>query len=169
MESLFAQLFLAIQAHILASVPAIKWIDQDLGQLEAYEVRPAVEFPCVLIDFPAANYSNEGQLVQWADVNISIRLGFAPFASANSVAPDISKEHALEYYEIENDLVKALHGFTANDCIQPMMRISAATERREDSYRVRELQFTTGTEDTTAQSAANIVTAGLNVQNEITS
>ena len=167
MESLFAQLFLAIQTHIKANVPAIKWIDQDLGQLEAYDIRPAVEFPCVLIDFPVAAYSNESQLVQWADVNISIRLGFAPFTSANSVAPDVSKEQALEYYEIENDLVKALHGFTADECIQPMMRISAATERREDSYRVRDIQFTTGTEDTTAQPAGHLHTAGLQTENEI--
>lgn len=167
MNSLFAQLYLAIQAHILATVPAIKWIDQDLGQLEMYEQRPAVQWPCVLIDFPVANYSNEGQLVQWADVNISIRLGFAPFASANSVAPDVSKENALQYYEIENDLVKALHGFTADDCVQPMIRINATTERREDAYRVRQLIFTTGTEDTTAMEPAGSKRADLSITTEI--
>ena len=48
-----------------------------------------------------------------------------------------------------------------------MMRISAATERREDAYRVRELQFTTATEDDTAKNPVNMKEADLEVTNEI--
>lgn len=151
MTSLFAQLFLALQEKINTDVPEIKWIDQDIGQLDFYKERPPVVFPCVLIDFGASNYSNLSNSVQWADVQINIRLAFAPFASANSLAPDISKEHALQFFEIENKLFEALQFFTANEAVQPLIRISAATERREDPFRVREIIFTTGTEDDTAQ------------------
>ena len=166
MTSLFAQLYLAIQAQIETLLDTegkkvIKWIDQDMGQLETYKERPSVSFPCVLIDFPTAQYSEEGEKVQWAAINISIRLGFAPFTSANSVAPDISKEAALQYYEIENALVACLYGFTAGDCVQPMIRVSAATERRDDSYRVREIMFSTATEDDTMKEAVNSVATSL--------
>lgn len=167
MDSLFAQLFLAIQEHIKTEVPAIEWIDQDLGQLEAYQTRPAVSFPCVLIDFPTTQYSNHSQMVQWADINISVRLGFTPFSSANSEAPDVSKEAALQFYELENKVYEALQGFTANDCVQPLNRISVATERRDDVYRVREMIFTTATEDITAKHPVNIVDADLVVDKEI--
>ncbi len=167
MISLFAQLFLAIQKQIMAEVPEIKYIDQDLGQLEIYEGRPAVAWPCVLIDFPDAQYSNHSELVQWADVNISVRLGFAPFSSANSLAPDISKEKALEYYEVENKLYEALQGFTADDCIQPMIRLRAGTETREDAYRVRQMMFTTGTEDDTAKRPVKMKTATLEIEGEL--
>lgn len=166
MKSLFAQLFLAIQEHIKNNVPSIKWIDQDLGQLDFYETRPAIQFPCVLIDFPQAVYSNESQLVQWADVQVNIRLAFAPFTSANSVAPDVSKEKALEYYDLENALYKALAGFTANDCVQPLIRVSAATERREDPFRVREIIYTTGTEDETAMPENIMTNSGLELNKE---
>lgn len=167
MDSLFAQLFLAIQQQIKSKVPEVLWIDQDLGQLEGYDNRPSVSFPCVLIDFPTTQYSGLGEMVQWADVNISVRLAFAPFSSANSVAPDISKEAALFFYEIEDKLYQALQGFTADECVQPMVRISAATERREDTYRVRELIFTTATEDVTAKYPVNIVKADLDLSKEI--
>lgn len=163
MTSLFAQLYLSIQAQIKIKVPEILWIDQDMGQLELYETRPAVVWPCALIDFPATQYSNEGQLVQWAMVQINIRLGFAPFGSANSEAPQLTKEQALDYYEIENKLVKALHGFTANDAVQPLVRQSTATERRDDAYRVREIIFTTATEDTETMLPANTILSGLQI------
>ena len=160
MLSLFAQLFLSLQDRIAQEVPEIKHIDQDLGQLEYYDQRPPVAFPCVLIDFPTANYSNLGTGIQWAEVNIHVRLGFAPFTSALSVMPDVGKEKALEYYELENKLYEALQGFTANGCVQPIIRTSATTERRNDPYRVREVIFTTATEDDTAQPAQQTTTAG---------
>lgn len=166
MTSLFAQLYLAIQAQIETLVgndgkPVIRWIDQDFGQLETYKDRPPVSFPCVLIDFPNTRYSEVSQTVQEVTLNISIRLGFAPFSSANSVAPDISKEAALQYYEVENALVGCLYGFTADGNIQPMIRVSAATERREDAYRIREIMFSSYTEDVTTQEPVNITKPSL--------
>lgn len=165
--SLFAQLFLAIQEQIEKEVPEIRQIDIDLGQLETYETRPAVSFPCVLIDFPATPYSNHSQGWQWADVNVTIRLGFTPFSSASSITPDVTKEQALHFFELENKLYEALQGFTAGGCIQPLIRVSAATERREDAYRVREIQFTTGTEDDTAKTKVGHQAADLEVEGEI--
>lgn len=151
MTSLFAQLFLLLQTHIKLKVPEIRYTDLDLGQLEYYETRPAVSFPCVLIDFPSAQYSDHSFNTQWGNFSISCRLGFSPFSSANSLAPDLSKEKALQFYEIENKLYVALQTFDAGGIIQPMTRISIATEKREDPYRVREMIFTTATEDDSAK------------------
>ena len=165
----FAQTFLKLQSHIEKQVPEIRWIDQDLGQLETGDQRPAISFPCVLIDFTQAQYSNLSQLVQWLDFDISFRLGFAPYSSANSAAPDVSKEKALEYYDIEERLYVALAGFTAGDTIQPLVRVRAITERREDTYRVREIIFTTAAEDETAKRPINMTEAQLQIANEIIS
>lgn len=167
MTSGFALTYLALQAHLQTNMPELVWIDQDLGQLETGYQRPAVSFPAVLIDFDSVQYKNLSQWVQWVDFNISIRLAFAPFDSANNHAPTASKEHALEYYEIEERLYKALAGFTANDTIQPLVRVAAATERREDTYRVRHIIFTTASEDATAQLPINMTAAQLQVASEI--
>lgn len=164
MTSLFAKLYLALQTEIATQVPEIQWIDQDLGQLEAFDTRPSVAFPCVLIDFATTQYKDEGQGWQWADVTISLRLGFAPFSSANSIAPDISKEAALNFYEIEHKLCKTINGFTANNCVQPLVRISSSTEKREDFLRVREIIFTTATEDDSDADYTNKVKAPLELE-----
>src|SRR6185437_11367041 len=51
MNSPFANIYLAIQQQILSTVlnpdntPMIASIDQDLGQLDFYKIRPSVSFP----------------------------------------------------------------------------------------------------------------------------
>lgn len=167
MTSLFAQLFIALQLQIKKAVPEIKWIDQDLGQLEYYETRPAVSWPAVLIDFPATQYREHSQMVQWAELQINIRLAFSPFSSANSAAPDLSKEKALQFYETENRLFAALNGFTAGGCIQPMVRVSVHSEQRDDPFRVRTMLFTTATEDDTVMEVARVTAAELNLENSL--
>ncbi|MES1223385.1 MAG: hypothetical protein ABUT20_48265, partial [Bacteroidota bacterium] len=165
--SMYAQIYIAIQKRIAALVPEIKWIDLDVGQLENYGERPAVQFPCVLIDFPGATYSNLSQGVQLWDGNISTRLGFDPFSNTNHLTPDAVKFKGLEYLEIEQKLYAALSGFTADDNMQPLVRISDATEGRDDKFRVRQTLFTSAAEDETAMLPQNITEALLLIDPEI--
>lgn len=153
-QSFFGQFFLDLQAHIKVQVPELKWIDQDFGQLEQFEYRPAVSFPCCLIDFPMANYSNLGNLSQLGDITVQLRLGFAPFDKSYHLAPDNVKEAAVGYYAIEQKLVEKVQGFTT-EYSQPLIRFNAGTEQRlsasdtADSIglRVRVINFATQFED----------------------
>lgn len=152
--SYFGQLFLDLCDHIKAQVPEIKWIDQDFGQLEQFEHRPAVSFPCCLIDFVLANYSNLSELGQAGDVTIQLRLGFAPFSQSNGSAPDSVRIKAVHYYAIEQKVFEAVHGW-ATEYTQPLIRINAGTEQRLSAndamdkigLRVRVLNFSTQFED----------------------
>lgn len=146
MNSYFGQLFLDLSDRIKTQVPAIKWVDQDLGQLEDYEVRPAVDFPCVLIDFAATSYTQLTEDSQIGDVTVLLRLGFAPFSQANAAAPTSVREKALEYFEIEQLLFQAVQGFQT-EYSGSMMRMSTDTEQRDDKIRVRILSFATSYED----------------------
>lgn len=153
-ESYFGKLFLALSNHIKTQVPEIKWIDQDFGQLEQFEYRPAVNFPCVLIDFIMAQYTQLAELSQHGDVTIRLRLGFAPFSPGNAAAPLNVREKALEYYQIEQKVYEAVQGF-ATEYTQPLIRINAGTEQRvsasnvadSSGLRVRILDFSTQYED----------------------
>lgn len=156
MESLYAQLYEALQEQIKSEVPEIRYIDVDLGQLDYYETRPGVSWPCVMIDFIMGQWSNESGGVQWGDFTVNIRLGFAPFSSANSLAPDVVQEKALQYFEVEWKLYKALQGFDADGLIQPMTRVSDGTEKREDPFRVRNMAFATSAEDHSAQHSNKV-------------
>ena len=163
MTSLFSHLFLALQEQIKKQVPEIKWIDLDLGQLDFYDERPKVTFPCVLIDFPDAIFKDEHQNVQWGELIIHFKMGFSPFSSANSLAPDITKEKALDFYEIESKVYQALQQFEADGQVQPLTRIRATTEKRSDPYRVRLMIMTTATEDDAATIPIVTKKAGLHI------
>lgn len=152
MTSLFAQLFLAIQEKIKNDVAEIRWIDQDFGQLEDYEVRPPVSFPCVLIDFNETSYEEMNQRRQQANITFTLRLGFPAFSYAANTAPQSVKELALQYYELEQRLFESIQGFDAGGIIQGCTRQSTITEgRKDDNLRVRVMTFTAMSEDASAQ------------------
>jgi len=166
-SAFFSQHYLSLSARILAQVPAIQWVDLDLGQLEHYDTRPPVQFPCVLVDYPDAAYKELGGGVQWGDVTVQLRLGFAPFSSANSAAPVSAQEQALQHYEIEQALYIAVQGWLSeyggNVICEPHNRTRAATEQRTDPYRVRVLLFATAFEDDGAAPVRTSVKATMQI------
>lgn len=165
MNSFFAQLLLKFQDRITAQVPEIKWIDQDLGQLEHYEIRPSVAWPCVLIDFGNTNYDEMPGNVQWGNAAFSLRLGFPSFSPSQSGAPTSVKEQALQYYELEQFLYQAIQGYDGDGLIQPATRINAMTERRDgDNFRVRVLVFNTTFMDDSAAEQFTTARPTLNLQ-----
>lgn len=137
LNSLYGQLLLKIQARVADKLSEIRYCDQDLGQLEHYNERPAVSFPCLLVDFTGTSYDQLGQLEETGDCKIMFKLGFAPFSSANNLSPDSVKEKALNYYELEYLLYQAFKAWNADGLIQPMNRKSDGTQQRNDAYRVR--------------------------------
>lgn len=175
LKGFFAQLYFALLTHIKEAVPAIRYIDQDMGQLEDYNPedptsRPPVAWPCVLIDFPEANYTDDGQLEQTGDVMVDVRLGLAPYSPSTSNTPRSVTTKALEFYALEQQLTEALHGWTpvlpledggTVEICQPLARRGAGTEKREDSLRVRVIRLTTSYSDSTVDNGITTITAPL--------
>lgn len=146
MNSPFSSLLTHLQGRIKSQVPDIRWIDGDTGQLEGYERRPPVSFPCILIDFDGFDYQDLGDGIQQAQGSVIIRLGFDAYSATNNRTPSQSKSKALAYYDLEWSLFKALHGWKPEG-YGYMMRVSADTERREDAIRVRQIRFSITFED----------------------
>lgn len=143
MDSYFAELYLDIQERIKSEVTEIEWIEQDFGQ-DAYDKwRPNVAFPAVLIDFTNAEYDNIANEGQTAEVTVTLRLLVAPFEQSYEDAPLEVKQGALEYFELEHKLVRAIHGWST-EYTQPLIRKRITSHNRNDiGLRIRELQFTT--------------------------
>jgi len=176
MDNFFGTLFLDLSTFLKAEVPELRWIDQDFGQLEVFEYRPDVAFPCVLIDFPQAQFSNLSELSQLGDILISVRLGFAPFAQSHHGAPLNVREKALEYYTLEQKVYEKVQGWH-NDHCQPLNRTNSQTEQRVSAsgsqdasgLRVRVLLFTTSFEDhSAAMKYTKAPKPALEVDGEIT-
>lgn len=157
----FASLLNDLMDYLPTKVPAIRWIDQDFGQLENFDMRPALLFPCVLIDFGTTTYTPNMRKSQIGNLTITFRLAFAPFTASHSLAPTLVREQALEYYGIEQDLYTALQGY-ATAYSSTLTRLSASTElRSNDTLRVRSIQYSTIFQDFTATPPT--VAMGVNV------
>lgn len=136
---------------VKAKVPEFRFISQDIGQLENYEIRPAVSWPCCLIDIEDGRFTNAGdQLIQLAEKVVSFRLGMVKYSDVNNLAPDAVVEQALQYLENENKLYANLHG-RAVPGFGKFIRILDATEKRDDDIRVRIVKFSVSYTDDSAK------------------
>jgi hypothetical protein len=185
MTSPFALLFLAIQKRLgniidVNSNGILGTIDQDLGQLEDNSKgmnRPPVTFPCALIDIDDATFQNEGDNAQLAVVNVCIRIGFPPFSSTELKVPPEYKNKALYYYDIEQAIVQAFHGWNPtivnidgatttadlSDIFGHFIRVRVAKEDRNDLLRVRAIMFTLSMNDYSTAIGTTLVPATPNI------
>ena len=155
MNSAKAKLFIAIQNRIGSIVdtnnnPVFRLIDRDYGQLENYVPNtgalPPVSFPCALIKIDNFDYSELGNNGQQGKGNVQIRIGFPPFSGTSSITPELSRNQALQYFELEQLLYKSLHGWTpgiveitplipaAPEADPPTDEITATTADLSDIY-----------------------------------
>lgn len=149
LNSFFARYYLDLCERIREEVPEVVWIEQDFGQDTFDKWRPNVAFPAVLIDFPSTSYEGEQGLSQWGAVSLSIRLLVAPFTQSYDGAPIEVKEDALQFFELEQQLVNALHGWIPEEeYCQPLIRGGVSSNNRNDiGLRIRNLTFTTSYEE----------------------
>ena len=164
--SYFGMLLIELCDHIKAQVPEVRWVDQDLGQLEEYEMRPAVTFPCVLIDFAATSYNDLSDNAQTGETTILVRIGMNPFSKSNVQAPTEVREKAVEYYDIEQKVHQCLQGWQ-NDFTSALARRSADTENRNDKLRVRLLTYETSYEDYSNLPIRTATPADMNISGAI--
>lgn len=164
MNAPFAIIFLALQSRIAGQVPAIKYIDQDIGQLK--QPRPPVSWPCVLLDFEDFTCTNLAGNVQVATGTIVLRLGFAPWSGTAQYTPGTSAAQALGYYELEWALHKTLQGWHPGPEFGALTRTATTTQKRTDSYRVREIRYTLSFEDYSAHKTQGYAPAVVLVHSE---
>lgn len=139
-----AQLFLAIQDRMKAQVAALKWIDQNFGQIDNYDQRPPVLFPCALIDLTGFTYEELPKGAQRANGRVVISLSTSPFSNSNASTPVPQKEKAIEYYEIEWAIHQALHNWTPVTGMDKLLRRTEDKQEREDPIRERLIIFECG-------------------------
>lgn len=147
MDSFYSQFILDLQAKFKAEMPAIKFIEQNLGQWVKENFATTSFFPGMLVDFPDTDYSQLAGNDQLGSVNIEITLFFSTFSQSNSLAPKNVKEKSLDYYDIEKQVVSILQGWS-NGYFRPLNRTKALSRNKNElGLRIRELIFTTEFEE----------------------
>lgn len=143
LNSFNAQHFIALQDYIKATIPSIQWIDQDMRQ-DTAEPRPSLAYPALLVDYADTQFSEASATTLVAESTIRMRLIDAPASQSYADAPLSVRADALEFYELEHEIIDALHGWTpSEDIAQPLIIKSATTERSDPALRIRALTFTT--------------------------
>ena len=146
-----AQMLCAVEDRI-AGIDGIRMIDRYMGQ-DAYELRPGVSSPTVLVDVEDVEYEGMGGGSQMARATLSVRLYVASYASACQTAPQTARMEAMSDLTTERSLVEALHGWApadgdGNEWAEPLIRMSSGNENRNDiGLRVRVLRFSTAWEE----------------------
>jgi hypothetical protein len=122
-----------------------------LGQLEHYEGRPPVSWPCALIDVDGFDFSDVGgDNEQIGEGFLIIRLGVPAYSPANNLAPGVVRLKALEYYNIEQKIQVALHGWRTEG-FSKLLRRKSTLEDRNDPVRVRVIPYAVSFDDDTTK------------------
>ncbi len=152
MDSPFATIFEAMMARIQSQVPEIKYIDQDLGQLEGNSLREAVAFPCLLFDFKNWTADDLGSDVQMLQGNVIAKLGFAQFNDTSNINDPLWRTHGLSYWDLEWKVNKALHGWSPGNDFGTLSRRTMDSENRPRGIRVKPLVYALEFEDYSTDS-----------------
>lgn len=147
MQSPLANLYLALQERILAEVPEIQYIDQNLGQYMNGEFRKQMLFPCVLIDFPNTDFSALQGNYQFAELTIVVTVFYDIWNHTNSLAPNEIKEAGLQYLDIDQKVFRTLQGWNPNFCEALTRAKYKSHNANEMGLVVRETTFLTQYED----------------------
>jgi hypothetical protein len=136
-----AKMFTKLVLRLVSKVPELRYVDADLGQLDHYDIRPSVSWPCCLIDLDEFKFFETGnKLRQIGDGFISLRIGMVRYGESNNLVADNVRLNALRFYSIENKINQVLHGWE-DEGFSRLLRRFAGTERRTDDIRVRIIKY----------------------------
>jgi hypothetical protein len=143
-------LLLGIQDQ-LATATGLKHIDEDWGQLDDYGPHVPVKWPCCLIDFTAANYTDIGidrastpQNRQQATGSITLNFANLKLTNTSKLAPIGQKNDAYLLMELIETVHAKIQGFRPEEKSGAMMRSSFKRVKRDDGIQQYQVVYTIG-------------------------
>lgn len=135
----------------LAVIPALKYVDEDWGQLDDYSPNPPTQFPLALIDIGSLQYSDIGkdrsvtpQNRQMATGTIVISIASLKLTKTSARAPQTQKDQAWAIWDIVESVHVKLHGVFVGGSAGAMMRTAMRKVKRDDGIQEYEVTYTIG-------------------------
>lgn len=144
------QLLIDIQNRLIERVPELKYVDEDWGQLDYYNVAQPVKYPLAVININMAAYTNEGAFVQQGLINIVVTVCDIKLSNTSGAAPQLQKQAAWKVFDIMDGVVKALHGWAGSPNYSKLSRIQINRRKNDEGLNLFDLIFTTNLQDTIA-------------------
>jgi len=120
-------------------VASLRWVDKDKGQMN-FE-RPPILFPAALITLGVAQAQNLNRTLQAGQLQVRIRLCFNYGGNTSSITPQADRDQSLEYYDVLDEVVSQLQGFSTGE-FNALERRSQQPIPRPDTHTVEEIIFT---------------------------
>ena len=138
----------------IAEVTALKYIDEDWGQLDSYSPHPPVKFPFALIDVSNAVYSNLGVDRAKDPINrqtavgtITIIIGNLKLTNTSFKAPQQQKENAWSIHSLIEDVHKKLHGWRPTEKSGALIRTGRQRVISDDGVQKYRITYSIGLTD----------------------
>ena len=135
------QTFLIAQEQ-LATLAMFPYIARDRGQIDKYEGRPAVKFPCALISISQPKRKNLSPITQDRQLTVTIRAAFLRLHDDSSISTANERNRALEYYEAVESIDDLLQGFR-NDYFAAPWECTACIDEQRPDMDIVKFVFTT--------------------------
>ena len=137
--------FIAIADRLRATVPTLRWIEMEEGQLSSSD-RAAVAFPCALIDIAYADCQTLGASFgsQRVKATVTVRVAFQRLVPTALTSPSEIRSHALSYLDTLQAIHrKALQWWNGNELFNPLQRRSCLPEKRGGDLKVYVMTYET--------------------------
>lgn len=135
----------------LSTATALKYIDEDWGQLDDYGAHTPVKWPCCLVDFTAANYTDIGidrsstpQNRQQATGSITLNFANLKLTNTSKNSPIGQKNDAYLLIELIETVHGIIQGFRPEEKSGALMRSSFRRIKRDDGIQQYQVVYTIG-------------------------
>ncbi|MDR2449684.1 MAG: hypothetical protein LBD52_06970 [Prevotellaceae bacterium] len=153
------QILKNILDRLTTRLPALKYVDENWGQLDCFGSQHPVKYPCALTDIDNAQWSDIGNLCQTgiAQVRITIanlKLG-NPSANPAKIRTNSSQ---FEIVDLMENIHRALHGWAPAEHAGRLTRTASRMVLREDGIKQYEILFSLQIADETAKPKYKTIT-----------
>lgn len=132
----------AVMGRLSESVPDLRYIAEDWGQLDFYNEAPPVKFPCALISVSNIKFESQTFEERRATMTILIRVADAPAVSGTQTAPESYRERAFAILELMEQIGDCLYGFGGEE-FNELEQKTITHYTREDAIREYAMLFET--------------------------
>ncbi len=156
-------IFLNIQDHLQQSVPALKYIDKNRGQLTLPQ--PPVKFPCALIDLDNIDYTQAARQDRLATASIAITIADQRLRRSSALAP--SHNSAYGIFDLLEAVMATLDGHSIPGTCQQLIRTAIRKDLGDDSHDIYTITFTTAWLDKYENGATAQATPSIHARLEL--
>ena len=130
-----------IQNRLKSEISALKYIDEDWGQLSM--VNPPVKFPCALIDISGFQFTQDGNKQQEGLGSIYVTVADIRLTNSSAKAPANQKTAAFKIFDLIDSIHHILHGYTGGD-YSSLIRTNVGKVARNDQVKEYKITYTVG-------------------------